>query len=160
MYCTVLYCTILLGLTWYSSEGPKPVFTDSQQNGTRVTARLGGEVRTRKYFNWTNVNKNNPSRGWCWVLTKFCINLNPGSWAWKGSQFSYCREKLSKSNLFVMSLTAGTRNRPKNISKQYLRELVLDWTCLSDPDCSICLGLGWVPQKRIIQKSWNEEKNI
>ena len=45
-------------------------------------------------------------------LTKFCINLNPGSWAWKGSQFSYCREKLSKSNLFVMSLTAGTRNKP------------------------------------------------
>ena len=32
------------GRTWFSSQGPSPVFTDSQVNGSRVTARLGDEV--------------------------------------------------------------------------------------------------------------------
>ena len=32
------------GRTWFSSHGPTPVFTDSQQNGTKVMARLGDEV--------------------------------------------------------------------------------------------------------------------
>ena len=32
------------GRTWFSSQGPSPVFMDNQQNGSRVTARLGDEV--------------------------------------------------------------------------------------------------------------------
>ena len=32
------------GRTWFSSQGPSPVFMDSQQNGSRVKARLGDEV--------------------------------------------------------------------------------------------------------------------
>ena len=35
---------LLAGRTWFSSHGPTPVFTDSQQNGTKVMARLGDEV--------------------------------------------------------------------------------------------------------------------
>ena len=35
---------LLAGRTWFSSHGPTPVFTDSQQNGTKVMARLGEEV--------------------------------------------------------------------------------------------------------------------
>ena len=34
----------IAGQTWFSSHGPNPVFTDSQQNGSRVLSRLGDEV--------------------------------------------------------------------------------------------------------------------
>jgi len=33
-----------MGRTWFSSQGPSPVFTDNQVNGSRVTARLGAEA--------------------------------------------------------------------------------------------------------------------
>ena len=43
----VLITCLSSGRTWFSAQGPTPVFTDSQKNGSRVMARLGEEVSMR-----------------------------------------------------------------------------------------------------------------
>ena len=83
------------GRTWFSSQGPTPVFMDSQQNGSRVTARLGDEVSDNKKFNF---HRRGERRG---VVGKFPPLLTPHPYSMSHQVSSNCNISNGDNNINI-----------------------------------------------------------